>query len=77
LLQKKDELAFSAKEFIEINIGTSDQEKIIKIGVNDNTQQQERYKNKFIECSENFACSYSNIPSLYLYFIMHILPLKK
>lgn len=61
---------------IDINIGTSDQEMLIKIRASLPILQKERYKNKFIECQKNFSWSYSNMPNLDTYFVMHSIPLK-
>jgi len=77
LLQKKDKLTFTAKDLVDVNISTSDQERFLKVGISLPIPQQERYKNKFIKCNKNFAWSYYDMPSLDLSFFIHNLPLKK
>jgi len=50
LLQKKnDELTFLTEELVNINIGTTDEKRLVQIGEALPTPQHERYKNKFIE----------------------------
>lgn len=61
---------------MDVNIGTSDEEIFVKVGVSLPTPQQERYKKKFIEHQKNFDWYYVDIPSLDTSFIMHNLPLK-
>ena len=77
LLHKKDELTFPAKELVDVNIGTSDAQRLVKVGVALPIPQQERYKNKFIENQKKFAWSYADMSSLDPSFVMHNLPLKE
>jgi len=62
LLQK--DLTFPQEELRHINIGTSDDERLLQIRASLPLPQQERYKNKFIEHSKNFAWSYDDMPGL-------------
>lgn len=77
LMQNKEESTFSIEELIDVNIGTSDQERMVKIWLTLTTPYQERYKSKFIEYHKNFACSYSDTSNLDKSFIMYSLPLKE
>jgi len=55
LLRKKDELTFSVEELVDVNIGITNEERLVKVGVSLPTPPQERYKNKFIVNHKNFA----------------------
>jgi len=55
LLQKKDESTFPNKELTYVNSGTSDEERLIKVGAALLTPQQEMCKNNFIEHHKNFS----------------------
>jgi len=54
-----------------------DDERLLQIEATLPLTQQERYKNKFFENSNNFAWSYDDIPRLDPSFIMHNLPFIK
>jgi len=76
LLPIKKYLTFPQEELLNINIDTTNKERLLQIGVALVSSKQERYKSKFITCSKIFAWSYDDMPGLYPSFFMNNLPLK-
>ena len=69
--QFTDKISYLSEEIVEVNIGTQEDSKLIKIGAWLTLEERERYHLLLKEFSNVFSWSYFDMPSLDPNFITH------